>query len=192
MKNLRADLRIKTWTKLLLNSVSKDETRPQLNGIFYCEKYGAVTCNGHTLFFDKTIQVPELYGKILNPTNYQLINREYVKFETFIPNVADMDKMTLILPKFKKQAGILPQSYHVYKHKETNEIKGIQVNGDHLELDDYNYLFTFNLNLILPLSGLTISVRYTESQKPLSFNVDYRQDDDETTNRGLIVMPLKA
>jgi hypothetical protein len=76
---------LKLVKNLLDFSISKDETRPQLNGFYHDEILASVVAvNGHIATISPSLYNPKLKNVIISK-NYDIIDRDYPKISSIIP-----------------------------------------------------------------------------------------------------------
>jgi len=172
---------LKRIKKAIEFSMSKDETRPFLNGWIHYEKLKAlVSCNGFVLTCSQSLYDDNLKNIIISPKEYQSVQREYPRVEAVIPDLS------------KLESGVV-QIKKVFK------VKGKEVVKLYLYKDDDNFHFSFEEkeNAILVIDARNIApltddcsyeFKYSKKLNPIVFNLSY----GETFNDYFLLLPLKV
>lgn len=163
--------------------VSKDETRPQLSGFYYCpNNESVVTTNGHVLFMSKYFYNQNLKGMIVSPENLLTIDREFVRYEAVLPKIEKCKKGIIKLEKFHAQKGS-EKITKLFFHKKSSGEFYIS-----FEKNEGEFIGAFDNKLLKPLcDGSVYEFFYSGELNPFRFNI---QENNE--NNFMIVMPIKS
>jgi hypothetical protein len=157
-------------------SISKDETRRQLMGVYFDSKEGnAVSTNGYIMTYSKHKYDAELADKIIDFTDMSVIKREFLKYSAVIPK-SFKNKTTVIITKnlYLKQKGVQIKAYFTLDN-------GFVLSSTPLE----NYEFVINPEFLKPLIGYTLELEYNGKLEPIRVTL-IEQDSY------YIIMPLKV
>lgn len=167
---------LKVINDCLKFSISKDETRIYLNGVYYDPKLEqAVSTDGHIMTYSKQKYVAEFADKIVDFKDMSIIKREFLKYSGVIPK------------KFKEKETV-NISKHLYLKQRYCKIKAFFVKGVGFTLSETaldNYEFAINPEFLKPILGNTLEVEYNGPLEPIRFTI--KEDDTY-----YIVMPIKA
>ncbi len=166
---------LKKLYSILKNCVSKDETRPFLQGVYHCSKLKAlVSTDGHKLAVMQTMYNDNLKDIIINE-NFQEINREYPNINRVIPNT---EKYKIDTWKIEK--------YHYVKEKKIKKIYFCK-NGEISFDASSKFLFCLDANNLKYIAdGSSYEIKYFNKLKPIVINL--RNDFIDY----VLVMPVRA
>lgn len=159
-------------------SVSTDETRIFLQGVYFNPKLGeAVSTDGYILTYSKAKYVEEFADKIIDFKNMNVINKEYLKYSSVIPK------------NFKNKETVrIEKNEVITKRQKRCKIKAFYIKNKGFvfaESVNEEYAFAINPYFLKPLVGYTLTVEYNSKLNPLRFTL---KDDDSY----YIVMPIVA
>lgn len=152
--------------KLLSESLSDDETRPFLQGVFFHEDGYKVSCDGHRLFRTTFGYVEELKGKILDPKSVTLIDRTFPKTSSVIPT---RHKDKLIKVTFKRN------QFKSYKRRPVKVYIVKDGDGHILSDNPENSIACFNYRYLKDLHG-ELNVYYGSQLSPVLIEIDKFSD----------------
>ena len=184
----------KRMTAALNFSVSKDETRPSLQGVYNCKDLEAlVSTNGYHGTILKCRYSEKLEGLIIGPKTFELIDREYPKFSAAIPDLKKLDRqfdITIEKHHFVSYRTGLPPiaSFLIIDGKERIIINGTDEEKDAAE-------FNVNASFLKPLAdGCTYRIRYISGKRlsPILINLDHRSEYYSDFNNFMVIMPIKC
>lgn len=157
-------------------SVSKDETRLMLNGIYYDPKLGnAVSSDGYVMTYSKSKFVEEFSDKIIDFKNMEVIRKEFLKYSSVIPKTfTNTDTVRILKCHTIYQRRVLIKAYFIKN-------KGFILSETVIE----NHEFVIDPKFLKPLVGHTLVVDYNNSLQPIRFTL--KEDDSY-----FIVMPMKV
>lgn len=157
-------------------TISKDETRLNLNGVYFDpSKQQAVSTNGYAMTFSKRFYDNDFANKIVDFKNMTTIKKEFLKYAAVIPKKFNNTEMVML----GKNLDI--------KQKRP-EFKAYFVKGKGFTIEkDFNGEFDFVLDpkYLKPLIGNNLEVKYNGPLQPVQFTL---LEDDSY----YIVMPMRA
>ena len=163
--------------KCLKFSISKDETRLHLNGVYYNSKdLEAVSTDGYILTASKILYKPEFKDLIVDFNNMTTIDREYLKYQAVIPKKFNTE-FEIYIPKDAVIKGKNQRDYHAYITKEAELIISRETPKE--------FLVKLNTHFLKPLQGYKLKVGINGELNPIKFELI---EDDSY----YIVMPMKA
>ena len=153
--------------KCLKFSISKDETRPSLNGVYYDDStLDAVSSDGYILTKGRLMYMPELSGLIVDYKNMTIIRRDYLNWKPIIPN------------KFEHNVVVnFPKNDSVIKGKNQKEYGAFILNDGRLVISSNvpeNTLVKLNPHFLKPLQGYTLEVGLNDPLNPIRVSLDLR------------------
>lgn len=157
-------------------SISKDETRLQLNGIYYDPKLEqAVSTNGYVMTYSKHKYIPEFADKIVDFKDMSIISGEFLKYSSVIP------------VKFKEsEIASIPKTLIVKQKRPT--VKAFYVKGKGFILSEIaldSYEFAINPEFLKPLVGHHLEFEWNNDLAPIRVTI---QENDTY----YIIMPMKV
>ena len=157
-------------------SVSKDETRRHLNGVYFDPKgENAVSTNGFIMTYSKYKYDAELADKIIDFTDMSVIKRDFLKYDAVIPkNFKSKAVVQITKELYVKQKRVSIKAYYTLEN-------GFVLSSTPLE----NYEFAINPEFLKPLIGNTLELEYNGKLEPIRFTL---VDQDSY----YIVMPIKV
>jgi DNA polymerase III sliding clamp (beta) subunit (PCNA family) len=167
---------VKLINDCLKFSISKDETRPNLNGVYFDSKgENAVSTDGYIMTCSKHKYDAELADKIVNFKDMSIVKREFLKYDAIIPKKFK-NKATVIITKglYVKQKRVEIKAYFTLEN-------GFILSSTPLE----NYEFAINPEFLKPLIGNTLDLEYNGALAPIRFTL---VDQDSY----YIIMPMKG
>ena len=164
--------------KCLKFSISKDETGFILNGVYYDDStLDAVSTDGYILTKSRLMYMPELANLIVNYTDMTIIRRDYLKWQSVIPN------------KFEHNVVVnFPKNDSVIKGKNQREYGAFILNDSRLVISSNvpeNALVKLNPHFLKPLQGYTLEVGLNGPLNPIRVSLDGTEDNI------YIIMPMK-
>lgn len=164
--------------KCLKFSISKDETRVHLNGVYFnSEEKEAVSTDGYILTVSKTLYENSFADYIVDFENMTVINREYLNYKPVIPN------------KFEHNLDIsIPKQDPIIKGKNQREYRLYILKDGKIEISkepSQDYLVALNPHFFKPLQGCTVKVGINGQLNPIK--VELIENDSY-----YIIMPLRA
>lgn len=174
---------IKHIKKALELTISKDQTRPQLMGVYYCpDRALAVSSNGYQLTMSTHHYQSALAGLIVNYKEMETIDREFLKYQAVIPSKDKCTHATVTIGKQyaqKVRNGNMP----VYFYATATDL--LEVSYDKRD----GYLFAINAPLMFPVAiDEALTVRYVKDSplSPVHFGFDSEY------KHSVVIMPLKV
>lgn len=166
----------KLITDCLKFSISKDETRPNLNGVYFDPKAeNAVSTNGYIMTYSRHKYDDALKDRIIDFKDMRVIKREFLKYEAAIPKVfAKSELVNIRKDLVVKQRRVTVKAYYVSG-------KGFVLSETELE----EYEFAINPEFLKPLVGYALVMEYSRPLQPIRFTL---VDQDSY----YIVMPMKV
>lgn len=179
MKIPNASQRLDLIDKCLHESISKDETRPNLSGVYFCpETKSRVSCDGHRLTITATGYSDRMSGLIFNPVELQVINREYPKHQTIIPTKSP--NRTFIVD--------FPSHLSYMAHSPKHPVKTYLQNDGTLSHErKEDSLACFNPYYLKPFKGLKMEVGYYDANSPIKIYFFDSYNEEHL----YLLMPLK-
>jgi len=174
---------LKLVKNLLDFSISKDETRRQLNGFYHDETLSSlVAVNGHIATICPSLYNPKLKNVIISK-NYEIIDRDYPKISSIIPQKIT-DKYVLefkaIDVNFKKN-DLKTKAYFYENGLDGLNRKIISITYEKPE----RFLFILNPYYLSKFTaGHQFIIRYVGDKSPVIFELGEQFDDI------FLVMPL--
>lgn len=166
--------------KALELTVSKDETRPHLNDIYYCpDNLCAVSTNGYSLTMSAQHYQPKFAGLTIDHKEMKVIDREFLKYLSVVPTKAPHNGITNIGKQYaqKVKKGNMP----VFFHKGAGDILTPSFTRSE------GFLFAMNAPLLFPVAiGENLYVRYSGELGAVQFGFD------EDYSHSVVIMPLKV
>jgi len=169
----------KKINKCLMFAISKDETRPFLNGVIhYSQLKALVATNGVVATILKSRYREEIKDVIISP-EFDVIEREYPKIEAVIP-IKDKCKVL----KFKLE------KYHYRKDKRPIKLYFLTDNRIQFELPkDEDLLFVLDANNLKTIAdGSEYFVMYKDRNCPIAFNLSPADTFDDM----FVICPLRV
>jgi len=167
---------VKLINDCLKFSVSKDETRLNLNGIYFDPKgKKAVSTNGYIMTYSSYKYNAAFANKIVDFKNMSVIEREFLKYSAVIPN------------KFKEKVAVNITKDLIVKQKRPI-IKAYYVKNEGFKLSDTpldTFEFVINPEFLKPLVGNVLEMEYNSELNPIRFTL-CSQDSY------YIVMPIRV
>jgi hypothetical protein len=157
-------------------SISKDETRINMHGVYFDSKgENAVSINGFIMTYSKYKYDAELADKIVDFKYMRLIKRDFLKYDAVIPKIFK-SKSTVQITKglYVKQKRVEIKAYFTLDN-------GFVLSSTPLE----NYEFVINPEFLKPLLGNTLELEYNGKLEAIRFTL---VDQDSY----YIVMPIKG
>ena len=168
-------------TKLIDNclkfSISKDETRYYLQGVYFDPKLkNAVSTDGYIMTYSQEKYDEELSDKIIDFNNMQVIKKEYLKYSSVIPKKFDNSEYVKIDKNeaIKNQRHVKIKAFYV---KNKGFIFAESINEE--------YEFAINPYFLKPLIGYTLTMEYSGKYNPIRFTL---KDGDSY----YIIMPIRV
>jgi DNA polymerase III sliding clamp (beta) subunit (PCNA family) len=161
--------------KCLDFSISDDENRPNLNGVFYDSSTGqAVSTNGHTLTATKLYYCSELADKIIGDN--RLIKSKYPRWQYVIPHKLPNSIRITILKDMVRKGKSQKDRVVYFDGADFHFEKPLQ------------YKFAIDSAFLKPLIGCeNITLCYSDSDlSPIKFQLSTGDDNI------FIIMPLNA
>lgn len=157
-------------------SVSKDETRLNMNGIYYDPKLkNAVSTNGYIMTYSKSKYVEEFSDKIIDFKNMSVIKREFLAYQSVIPKTfLNHDTVSIGSHHTLSQRYTKVKAYFIFN-------KGFVLSET--VIDDHE--FVIDPKFLKPLVGHTLVVSYIDNLKPIRFTL---VENDSY----FIIMPMKV
>lgn len=157
-------------------TISKDETRLNLNGVYFDPKtQRAVSTNGFVMTYSNRMYNADFADKIVDFKNMTTINKEFLKYDAVIPTKFEHSEVTLISNNVNiKQKRVEFKAYFV-------KGKGFTIAKDF----DGEFDFCLEPKYLKPLIGYQLEVKYNGPLQPVQFTLE---EDDSY----YIVMPMKA
>ncbi len=157
-------------------SISKDETRLNLNGVYYDPKLEqAVSTNGFIMTYSKQKYIPELADKIVDFKDMSIISRDFLKYSAVIPvkfkesEIVNISKALIV----KQKRPIMKAFY----------VKGKGFILSEIALDSYE--FAINPEFLKPLVGYTLEFEWNNDLAPIRVTL---LENDSYYN----IMPMKV
>ena len=164
--------------KCLKFSISKDETRVYLNGVYYdSSTLNAVSTDGYILTKSSFMYMPELSDLIVNYKDMTIIRMDYVEWESVIPKNFEHN----ITVKF-------PKNDTVIKGRDQNEYGAFILNDGRLVISSNtpeNAIVKLNPHFLKPLQGYTLEVGLNGPSNPIRVSLD------GTDSNIYFIMPIK-
>jgi hypothetical protein len=171
-------MKYETLQKLLKFSISKDETRPYLNGVYFDSKLEqAVSTDGYIMTVSKRLYVPEFADKIINFNDMNVCDREFLKYSSILPRKFEGEFMVTIPKADPIIKGKNERQYGFFLKKDQTWEIAINPPQD--------IICKLNPHFLKPLQGLTIKVKYNGELNPVVFELV----EDDTI---YVVMPIKV
>lgn len=165
-------------TKLLDDSIGRDETRPSLQGFHHNEKLKAlISSNGFTACILRSRYESNLKGLIIDPKTHTIINREYPNMSAII---SDYSKLTTTTVKIEK--------HHYVKTKIPTRIYFSDINNSFTFDKPERYAFCLNAAFLKNLVGLDVAIAYGNELSPILVAIH----EDEFEADIFIIMPMKC
>ena len=166
----------KLFKKCLESTISKDEIRLNLNGVYFDPKeQQAVSTNGYAMTISKSLYEADFADKIVNFKNMSTIKREFLRYSSVIPKKSQHSEYVRI-------------GENVNVKQKRAELKAYFIKDVGFEIaKDYTgeYEFAIDPKFLKPLIGYTLKVEYNGKLQPIMFTLE---EDDSY----YIVMPMKA
>ena len=160
--------------KCLRATISTDETRPYLNGVYFDSKdQRAVSTNGFAMTISESMYDGELADKIVNFKEMRVIQREYLKYQSVIPAKTDHTAVVTI-------------GKNVDIKQRRAEYKAYFVAGEFIISNKVieGYMFALDPKYLKPLIGYTLEVKFDGELQPIMFTL--KEGDSY-----YIVMPME-
>lgn len=162
--------------KCLKFSISKDETKLYMNGVYYNPKdQEAVSTDGYILTVSKMLYKPEFKDLIVDFNNMTIIEMEYLKYQAVIPKKFNTE-FEIYIPKDSIIKGKNQKEYNAYITKEAEVIISRETPKE--------FLVKINPHFLKPLQGYNLKVGINGELNPIKFELI---EDDSY----YVVMPLR-
>lgn len=161
--------------KCLRATISTDETRVNLQGVYFDSKdQRAVSTNGCAMTISESMYDAELADKIVNFKEMRVVQQEYVKYQSVIPTKT-------------KHTAVVTIGKNVDIKQRRVEYKAYFVAGEFIISNKVvdGYMFALDPKYLKPLIGYTLEVKFDGELQPIMFTL--KEDDSY-----YIVMPMKV
>ena len=148
-------------SKLLINCISKDETRRQLTGFCHVENIKTLcSTDGHRACLLKSRYNEELKNTIVCNKTFTVIEGEYPKISQVIPDIKNSQLYNL---EIKKHHSAKNTNVYMYKNENNiyRDVKNAYLSFEVIADNEENYLCTFNSEFLKDLAkDITIKIAF--------------------------------